>query len=127
MAQRKLFIGFSTQEMEGKRGWSVSDIQLIKRDLLNHFYTRRGERVMLPTFGTIIWDLLFEPFTDSVKATITEDVKRVVRSDSRVSLQNVNVTTSSHGITVAIELKYVPYDSIGTFALEFDRRSLERN
>lgn len=126
MAQRKLFIGFSTQEMEGKRGWSVTDIQLIKRDLLNHFYTRKGERVMLPTFGTIIWDLLFEPFTDSVKGAIEADVRKVVKSDPRVALQGINVSTSAYGITVAIELKYVPYDSIGTFSMEFDRRSLER-
>lgn len=127
MTQRRLFIGFSTQEIEGRRGWSVSDVQLIKRDLLNHFYTRRGERVMLPSYGTIIWDLLFEPFTDSVKFSVEEDVKRVVRSDPRVLLQNVNATTSSHGIKIAIELKYIPYDAIGTFAIEFDRRSLERN
>lgn len=126
MTQRKLFIGFSTQEMEGKRGWSVADIQLIKRDLLNHFYTRKGERVMLPTFGTIIWDLLFEPFTDSIKGAIEADVRRVVKSDPRVALQGVNVSTSANGITVAVELKYVPYDSIGTFSMEFDRRSLER-
>lgn len=124
---RKLFIGFSTQEMEGKRGWSVTDIDLIKRDLLNHFQTRRGERLMLPTFGTIIWDMLFEPFTESVKSIIIADVKRVVQSDSRVSLEGVNVSTSAHGIKIAIELKYVPFDSIGTFAVEFDRRSLERN
>jgi phage baseplate assembly protein W len=127
MTQRKLFIGFSTQEMEGKRGWSVTDINLIKRDLLNHFHTRKGERVMLPTYGTIIWDMLFEPFTDSVRAAIVADVRRVVQSDPRVALQGVNVSTSAHGIMVAIELKYVPYDSIGTFSLEFDRRSLERN
>ena len=126
MVQRKLFVGFSTQEMEGKRGWSVSDIKLIKRDLLNHFLTRKGERLMLPDFGTIIWDMLFEPFTDSVQAQIIADVKRVVSTDPRVSLQGVNVNTSAHGIMVAIELKYVPYDAIGTFAIDFDRRSLER-
>lgn len=126
MAQRRLFIGFSTQEMEGKRGWSVTDIDLIKRDLLNEFYTRKGERVMLPTFGTIIWDLLFEPFTDSTQAAVVEDVTRIVGHDSRVRLQGVNVSTSAHGIMVSIELKYVPFDSLGTFAMEFDRRSLER-
>ena len=126
MAQRRLFIGFSTQEMEGKRGWSVSDVDLIKRDLLNHFYTRMGERVMLPTFGTIIWDKLFEPFTDGVRQEIIDDVTRIVRTDPRVSLQGVNVSTSAHGIMVAIELKYEPWNSVGTFALEFDRRSIER-
>lgn len=126
MAQRALFIGFSTQEMEGKRGWSVTDVNLIKRDLLNEFYTRKGERLMLPTYGTIIWDMLFEPFTDGVKAAIVDDVKRVVGNDPRVSLQGVNVSTSARGITVAIELKYEPWDSVGTFGLEFDRRALER-
>lgn len=126
MAQRRLFIGFSTQEMQGKRGWSVYDIDLIKRDLLNQFYTRQGERLMMPTYGTIIWDKLFEPFTDGVKQEIIDDVKRVVNSDPRVGLQGVDVSTSAHGIMVAIELKYEPWDSLGTFALEFDRRSLER-
>lgn len=126
MAQRSLFIGFSTQEMEGKRGWQVTDVQLIKRDLLNEFYTRKGERLMLPTYGTIIWDLLFEPFTDGVQAAIVDDVKRVVGNDPRVSLQGVNVATSARGIKVAIELKYEPWDSLGTFSMEFDRRALER-
>jgi len=124
---RGLFIGFSTQEMEGKRGWSVTDVQLIKRDLLNEFFTRKGERLMLPTYGTIIWDLLFEPFTDGIKAAVVDDVKRIVGNEPRVSLQAVNVTTSARGITVAVELKYQPWDNIGTFALEFDRRALERN
>lgn len=126
MAQRRLFIGFSTQEMQGRRGWSVTDIDLIKRDLLNEFYTRQGERLMLPTFGTIIWDMLFEPFTDAVHSAIVSDVQRIASKDPRVRLQNTEVTTSAHGITVAIELKYVPFDAIGTFALNFDRRALER-
>lgn len=125
MAQSRLFIGFSTQEMQGKRGWSVTDIDLIKRDLLNEFLTRKGERVMMPTFGTIIWDLLFEPFTDNTKSAIIDDVTRIVGHDPRVRLQNVNVSTSVHGILVGIELKYVPFDSVGTFSLNFDRRSLE--
>lgn len=125
MAQSRLFIGFSTQEMQGKRGWSVTDIDLIKRDLLNEFLTRKGERVMLPTFGTIIWDLLFEPFTDSTKGAIINDVTRIVGHDPRVRLQNVTVSTSVHGILVGIELKYVPFDAVGTFSLNFDRRSLE--
>jgi phage baseplate assembly protein W len=123
---RRLVIGFSTQEMQGKRGWTVYDIDLIKRDLLNHFHTRKGERVMLPTYGTIIWDKLFDPFTEMVKQEIVDDVIRIVRTDTRVSLKAVDVSVSDHGIKVAIELKYEPWDAIGTFALEFDRRSLER-
>lgn len=126
MAQAR-FIGFSTQEMEGKRGWTVTDVDLIKRDLLNQFFTRKGERIMDPTYGSIIWDLLFEPFTDGIQAAIVEDVKSIVLLDSRVELVDVNVQTSMRGITVAIGLKYRPWDSVGTFSMEFDRRALERN
>lgn len=126
MAQR-VFIGFSTQAIQGKRGWSVSDIDLIKRDLLNEFSTRRGERLMLPTYGTIIWDMLFEPFTDGVQAAIIDDVKTIVGHDPRVRIIDINVVTSANGIKVAIDLKYEPWDTLGTFALDFDRRALERN
>ena len=123
---RRLFVGFSTQEMQGKRGWTLYDVDLIKRDLLNHFYTRKGERLMMTTYGTIIWDKLFEQFTDGVRQEIVDDVLRIVRSDTRVSLQAVDVSTTDNGITIAIELKYEPWSSVGTFSLEFDRRSLER-
>ena len=34
--------------------FSITDIELIKQDLFNHFYTRQGERLMNPTYGTII-------------------------------------------------------------------------
>lgn len=123
---RRLFIGLSTQEIQGRRGWTVTDIELVKRDLLNHFSTRRGERVMLPNYGTIIWDLLFEPFTDGVRQAIVDDATRIVNLDSRVQIENINVISSVNGITVAMGLQYVPWDSFGNFSVEFDRRSVER-
>lgn len=126
MANQVVFVGFSTNEMEGKRGWSLTDIELVKRDLLNHFFTRRGERLMMPTYGTIIWDLLFEPFTDSVQQQVIDDVITVVNSDPRVLLTDVHASVSEHGITVVVDLKYTPWSAIGSFELNFDRRSLER-
>ena len=40
------------------------DLDLAKQDLLNNFNTRKGERVMMPTFGSIVWDMLFEPLDE---------------------------------------------------------------
>lgn len=125
MAQRRLFIGFSTQDMQGQRGWTVYDVELVKRDLLNQFYTRVGERLMMPTYGTIIWDKLFEPFTDANQQAIIADVQRIVKSDPRVELTAINVSTSENGIMVSMDLNYVPWNAIGTFSIDFDRRSLE--
>ena len=62
-----IFKGFSTVD-KIRAPYSLFDQELIKRDLLNEFQTRRGERLMKPNFGSIIHDLLMEP-----EDTITDD------------------------------------------------------
>jgi phage baseplate assembly protein W len=120
---KRLFVGFSTQK--AGKNWTLYDIELIKQDLLNHFHTRRGERPMLPTYGTIIWDMLFEPFTDAVRNAIISDVKRVIASEPRVTLIDLNIASDEYGITIVIDLKYSPWDVVDTFNVNFDRRTLE--
>ena len=46
---------------------SLFDIALIKQDILNHFHIRQGEKLMNPTFGTVIWDAIHEPLTEPMK------------------------------------------------------------
>ena len=48
-----IFRGFSTVDTV-KAPFSLSDMELVKRDLLNEFNTRKGERVMRPNFGCIV-------------------------------------------------------------------------
>lgn len=121
--KKKLFIGYSTVATNSKVQ-QFADVDLIKRDLLNHFYTRRGERLMMPTYGCGIWNLLFEPFDDVTKDAIIYECQQVIESDSRVQWQTINATEFEHGFQVQMELLYVPYEVIDTFNLEFDRRSL---
>jgi phage baseplate assembly protein W len=51
--------GFSTIGQTKK--YRLTDLELIKRDLLNHFAIRKGEKLMDPNFGSIIWNMIFEP------------------------------------------------------------------
>jgi phage baseplate assembly protein W len=51
--------GLSTLGQNKK--FRLTDIELVKRDLLNHFQIRKGEKLMNPNFGSIIWNMLFEP------------------------------------------------------------------
>lgn len=125
VTQRTHFIGFTTQPDKNRKGYRLTDLELVKKDLMNHFQTRRGERVMMPTYGTLIWDYLFEPFTDGVRQLIEEDVRRVLSSDPRVKLIDLQVDTFDHGIILAAELKYTPWDVVETFSINFDRRSQE--
>jgi len=122
--KKKIFIGYSTVVTNSKIQ-QFADIELIKRDLLNHFYTRKGERLMMPTWGCGIWDQLFEPFDDVAKDSIMYQCTQVINADSRVRLQSMNVTEFEHGFQVQMDLLYVPYDVVDTFSLEFDRRTVQ--
>jgi len=120
--RQKLFTGYSTVDTSSKVQ-QFSDIELIKRDLLNNFYTRPGERVMMPTYGCGIWDLLFEPFDDVIKDAIIDECQNIFNNDSRVQVQSLTVTQYDQGIQIQADLLYIPYNVINTFSLQFDQRS----
>ncbi len=93
---------------------------LVKVDLLNHFNTRKGERVMLPEFGTVIYDLLMDPLDDMTKDLIREDVIRIIKSDPRVEMVDLTVTELEHVILLEVELLYLPNGVTETIAIQFD-------
>jgi len=101
------FIGFSTF---GKRtGTNVlEDKDLAVRDLLNHFYTRRGERLGEPEFGSILPDLIFEQFDQVIIDSADEDVRKIIDADPRWSLVEYNLDIGEQSITIAINLSYIP-------------------
>lgn len=113
--------GFSTYNRQRK--FNLTDFELVRQDIFNHFSIRRGEKLMNPKFGTIIWDLLFEPLTDEVRDLITEDIKSVVNYDPRVIADNVTVTESDHGIQIELELRYVLTNQVQIMTMQFDRNS----
>ncbi len=115
------YLGFSTYNRV--RNYRLTDFELIRQDLFNHFHIRRGEKLMNPNFGTIIWNLLFEPFTEAVRDAIADDVKRIVAYDPRVQAENIIVTEFTTGIQIELELRYVPTNQVSTLALNFDRGS----
>ena len=76
------FKGFSSKA--DKQSFKVYDFECVKQDLINRLSVRKGERVENPEFGTIIYDCLFEPFTEVLKDQILEDITANLRSESVV-------------------------------------------
>jgi hypothetical protein len=72
----KTYKGFSTVSADAN-SYSLYDFALIKQDLLNHFHIRLGERLEQPEFGTIIWDVIFEPLTDEIKDLVKKTLKQL--------------------------------------------------
>ena len=120
--RNRIFRGFNSVDAI-KPQTQIFDIELVKRDLLNHFHTSRGERVMRPNFGSLIWDLLFEPFDEDTREAIISDVEAVTAQETRVILQGVDITEFEHGLRLDITVLYEPLGVFGTFEIEFDRRN----
>jgi phage baseplate assembly protein W len=114
------FKGYSTVDKTWGN-FKLYDIELAKRDLLNEFYTRKGERVMSPQFGSIVWDLLFDPLTDETIEAIRADCIRIVTKDPRLDLMDINVDDNEHTIIVSITLRYVPTASVTELVATFNR------
>ena len=116
-----MYKGFSTIGQNKK--FRLTDFDLVKRDVLNHFYIRKGEKLMNPKFGTVIWNLLYEPFTDDLKSVIQADIKSIATYDPRVSFDNIIVTEFDQGIQILLELRYLQTNQSNLMNLQFDSNS----
>ena len=97
------------------------DLDLARQDLVNQFNTRLGERVMLPKFGTIIWDLLFDPLDESLIKLIRDDVVRIINEDTRWRLISVDVSEGPNALDIRILVNYRPSDETITLPLTYDK------
>ena len=116
-----LYKGFSSQQ--SSRNYKLYDIDLVKQDLINHFYIRKGEKLENPDFGTVIWDMLFEPFTPDVKEIIAKDVEAIVNYDPRISVQEVQIDSTDQGMRIQVELIYRPFNITEKMSLNFDKNN----
>lgn len=119
-----VFKGFSSPQVGTTQ--VLYDVELVKQDLLNHFNTRKGERVMDSEYGFIGWDLIFELDNDGVKQELEEDARRIVEMEPRVSLIDIVVESITKGYKISIFMKFVHLDSVDVLILVFDERSSER-
>jgi phage baseplate assembly protein W len=113
-----VYKGFSSSNKKGS--FKIYDDVLIKSDILNAFNTRKGERPMNPTFGTIIWDSLFDPLTDDTKIAIQDDIKKILNADPRIVTKGVVVDQYATGLIIDISLQIVGTDFVQQMRLTFD-------
>jgi phage baseplate assembly protein W len=113
--------GFNTIDQSKK--FRLTDLDLVKRNLLNHFKIRKGEKLMQPNFGSIIWNTLFEPLTEETKKIIIDDVTAVVSYDPRLVIDGVIIQQLDSGLQLQISLTYKPSNVTTTMNLNFDKNT----
>jgi phage baseplate assembly protein W len=111
--------GFSSKETA--KNYKLYDIDLVKQDLINHFYIRKGEKLENPAFGTVIWDMLFEQFTEDVKNIIAKDVEDIINFDPRIAVNEVQIDSTDQGIRIQADIVYIPFNVNERMTFNFDK------
>lgn len=113
--------GFSSKQ--SSKNYKLYDIDLVKQDLINHFYIRKGEKLENPEFGTVIWDILFEQFTEDVKNIIAKDVEDIVNYDPRLVVNEIQIDSTDQGIRIQADITYIPFNITERMTFEFDKNN----
>jgi phage baseplate assembly protein W len=114
------FRGFSTVD-KIRAPYTLEGRDLVKRDLLNTFYTKKGERLMRPEYGSVIWDVLMNPDDTVTEKEIREDVLRIIDGDPRVDHLRTTIIYMDHTIRLEIDLKYVLLNDSDILYLEYTK------
>jgi len=114
------FIGFNTINQFKK--FTLTDFELIKRDLLNAFNIRPGQLPGRPAYGTTLWSFAFEPQTQQTQTAIQQEVQRVAGGDPRIFINQVLAYPQENGILIQIELAVVPSSNAERLSIFFDQQ-----
>ena len=103
------------------KGFRRTGAELVKSDLLYHMFTKKGERVMMPDFGTNLQDLVFEPNDPITRTQILNEIQAVIDQDPRVELIRSTLTfdENSHMITVDVLLRFIELEVVDTLNITF--------
>jgi phage baseplate assembly protein W len=114
--------GLTTLWFQKDKRLSIIDVDVIKQDILNHIFTRKGERVMMYNFGTRIPDITFSPLDDVTLSIIEQDITSVINYDPRLSLIDLVVVPlyDENTVMVFCRVYYTYLNLNGTLDIRID-------
>lgn len=123
------YSGIAYPVKQGKKGlFNIeTDIKLIEGDIIQILATRKGERVMLPLFGSRILDFIHEPLDHITCALLRfELIDAISMWEHRVVLdrKNTTITPYPEEFKVKASLRYYlkTYNQNQNLVLEINRK-----
>lgn len=96
------------------------DEQLVITDFINALNIRQGEKVGQPSYGTTIWNFVFEPNTQDMQYVLQQEITRVAESDKRLTLEYVRAYPKENGILMEVQISVVPFNQSTLLSVFFD-------
>ena len=115
------FIGFNT--INQNKYFTLTDFELIKRDLSNAFNIQQGELPGRPGYGTTIWSYVFENQTETTETAILAEIQRVAGGDPRIYVTSANSYPQDNGLLIEIEIQVVASSTAERLAIFFDQET----
>lgn len=115
------FIGFNTQNQFKK--FTLVDNELIKRDLLNALQVRQGQLPGRPSYGTTLWDYVFENLDTTTEQGIVSELQRVIAQDPRIAFTEAVLYPQNNGVLIELTIQYVTGTTGETLQLFFDQQN----
>ena len=113
------YIGYNTINQVKK--FTLTDSELVKRDLLNSIMIREGEMPGRPEVGTNIWSYVFDPNTNDVVRKIKAEIQRLIDADPRIQAEEINVFAKDHNILIEMNVRILPSLDLEVINLIFDQ------
>ena len=86
---------------------SITDVESIKNGIKNIFLWRKGQRVLNPEFGNVIYDMLYEPINDITARNIGSEIRRAFELwEPRVAIQQVVVSPDEDNNQYNVQITY---------------------
>ena len=119
--KNRTYQGFSTVGNEGIK--VLYDSAIVAQDLNNVFNTRKGENIVDPSFGSIIWSMQFEPATEANINIMKTDTVAIFQAETRVKLLNLDIVASTDptvpGYTLNATVQYIGSSVAQGFTVNF--------
>jgi phage baseplate assembly protein W len=115
------FIGFNTIGQYKK--FTLTDFELIKRDLANALNIQQGTLPGRPAYGTTIWSYVFENQTPDTSAGMLAELQRVAGGDPRIYIADAQVYPQNNGILIELLIQVVSSSTAERLNIFFDQET----
>ena len=108
-------VGSITNSINPGKKFKLTDENLVIRDFINALNIRQGEKVGQPSYGTTLWNFVFEPNTPDMQFALDNEIRRVASQDPRILIDYVKALAAKLKIQKIIVF---PIDTASGFYLK---------
>ena len=115
------FIGYSTINQYKK--FTLTDGELVKRDLLNAFNIRQGTLPGRPGYGSTLLDYVFENQDTTTERAILAEIQSSAGGDPRIYISDANFYPQENGALIELQVQIVPSTTVEQLNIFFNQET----